>query len=645
MKQTLKRCFVGLLAVTLTATGIKTQQLQSSATTIELVQLADASEFESWVNSFLAEQIIDSQMPALGLVVVKDGQVLLQKGYGQSDEAGKNPVIPEETLFRAASVSKLVTATAVMQLVEQGKLNLDVDVNTYLTRFQLEQNYPSPITIRHLLTHTSGLEDRLFGNTVPSADQLVSLGDYFAAHIPRRIRPPGEQIAYSNTGMAVAGHLVEAVSGLSFYEYVERNIFQPLAMTRSSFRQPYPAHLAPLVVPSGADKPALVLYPAGSMISTVADMGRFITAHLEGGTFGDARILSEGTTRDMHQQHFRGHALMPGVAYGFFENYTNGRRVLFHTGLSGHQSLLGLLPEENIGFYIVLSTRQGGAYQDLRRKFLQAFLDRYFPAAQAFSLPAPPADFAQRAERFTGLYRPNLLPRTTIELLGNFAMDTRVTSNGDGTLTVSLPPFGAKSFRIVEVEPMLFRSEEEFYFAFQENEHGNISRLHMSGSVVDPVSFERLKWYESGTLHAVLALTGFLVFLSFCIFTVVSFVLSFFRKPKPVHPSMSRGPWRAWRMASLMSALVIVSPLLALIWYFIGDPELRPFKINSALYVSLSTLQLAALLGLTLPIFAFASWKRGYWSLTRRIYFSLVAFAGALLTPFFYYWNLLGFQF
>jgi CubicO group peptidase (beta-lactamase class C family) len=645
MKQPLKMWLVVLIAVTFTVIGIKAQQPESTAPRVGGARLTDASEFESWVNNFLAEQTINSQMPSIGLVVVKDGGVFFQKGYGQASDQRNVTVTPDQTLFRAASVSKLVTATAVMQLVEQGRLDLDADINTYLTRFQLENNYPSPITGRHLLTHTSGLEDRLFGNTVPSADRLVSLGDYFSAHVPRRIRPPGEQIAYSNTGMALAGHLVEAVSGLSFEEYVERNLFQALGMTRSSFRQPYPAHLAPDVVPSGADSGAMLLYPSGSMISTVTDMGRFIAAHVNGGRLGDARILSKETVREMHRQHFTGHAGMPGVAYGFFENYTNGGRVLFHTGLSGHQSLLCLLPEENIGFYLVLSVRQGGAHQDLRRKFMQAFLDRYYPAAQPFSLPAAPSDFTQRAARFTGLYRPNLLPRTTIETLGNLVADTRVTSNGDGTLTVSLPPLGAKSFRIVEVEPMLFRSEDNFYFAFGEDERGNITRLQMSGSVVDPIGFERLKWYESGTLHAILAATGFFVFLSFCLITLVGFILHFFRKAKHSEPLMSREPRLAWRMAFLVSSLVILSPVLGLVWYHIGDPELRPYKVASALYVSLGVLQLATLLGLTLPIFAFKTWKQGYWFLVRRIYFSVVALAGLLMIPFFYYWNLLGFRF
>jgi CubicO group peptidase (beta-lactamase class C family) len=646
VKQTLNLWFVAAIVVTFTVLSMKAEQSESTAPRSGEARLTDANEFASWVTNFLSKQTHGSGAPALGLVVVKDGAVFFEQGYGQARDESGVMVTPDRTLFRAASVSKLVTASAVMQLVEQGRLNLDADINTYLKRFRLESNYPSPVTVRHLLTHTSGIEDRLpgLGNTSPSTGRIVSLGDYFAAHVPRRIRPPGEQIAYSNTGMALAGYLVEAVSGVSFEEYVERNIFQPLGMARSSFRQPYPAHLASDVVPSGADSVAILPYPSGSMISTVSDMGRFIAAHLNGGRLGDAQILSEETVRQMHQQHFTAHANMPGVAYGFFENYTNGRRVLFHTGLSGHQSLLCLLPEGHVGFYIVLSARQGGEYQDLRRKFMQAFLDRYYPAARADSLPAPRSDFNQRAAQFAGLYRPNLLPRTTIETLGNLASDTRVTSNGDGTLTVRLPPFGAKIFRIVEVGPRLFRSEDGFYFAFGEDEHGNITRLDMSGSIVDPVSFNRLRWYESGTLHAVLLTTGFFIFLSFCFVTLAGLILGFFRKAKRPEPSTPRPPRLAWRIAFLVSALVILGPVLGLVWYMAGDPELRPYKVVSTLYISLSVLQMAALFGLTLPIFAFKAWRQNYWSVTRRIYFSVVALAGLLMTPFFYYWNLLGFR-
>ena len=636
-----------LIAVSIAMTVVPSEPCsaisESSITEVVESKLKDPTEFEAWIDNFFAQQIGSSQMPAMGLVVIKKDGVFFQKGFGRAGNQNDSVVSPEQTIFRAASVSKLITATAVMQLVEQGRINLDADLNTYLTRFRLENNFPSPITARHLLTHTSGIEDRLFGNSVPSANQLISLGDYFATHPPRRIRPPGEQIVYSNTGMALAAHLVEIVSGISFADYAELHIFQRLGMTRSSFRQPYPAQLALDVVPSGADSGAILLYPSGSLISTISDMGRFIAAHLNGGKLGEGRILREETVREMHRQHFTGHVRMPGIAYGFFENYTNGSRVLFHTGLSGHQSLLCILPDEKVGFYLVLSAQQGSTYQELRAKVMRAFLDRYYPATQYSALPTPPSDFTQRAAPFVGLYRPNLFPLTTVEKIANMGTDTHVSANADGTLLVRLP-FGTKSFRIVEVEPGLFRSEDGFYFSFEKNGFGRIVRMHMSGSVVDPLGFDRLKWYQSGMLHAVLAATGFLLLFLFLLLTVIGAVIRLFHKPGPNEPSM-RDARRAWRVAFLVSMLVILSPLLALVWYFVGDPELRPYKVASALYVSLSVLQLAALIALTLPVFAFKSWKHSYWSVPRRVYFSVIALVGLLMIPFFYYWNLLGFRF
>jgi CubicO group peptidase (beta-lactamase class C family) len=249
--------------------------------------LIDPKEIEVWMDQFLAEYL-RHPYAILGFVLVKDGKIFFQKGYGYADAETKSPVVPDQTLFFAASVSKLVTATAVMQLIEQGKLRADADVNTYLTRFQLETNYPAPVTIANLLTHTSGIDDSFIVGSVDRPSDLVSLGDFFTKNPPRRGRPPGEQIVYSNMGMAFAGYLVEAVSGVSFYDYAEQNVFRPLGMEHSSFRRPFPSNLAPSVATAGVggqppDKTAIQLYPAESLVSTVTDMGHFIIAHLNDG--------------------------------------------------------------------------------------------------------------------------------------------------------------------------------------------------------------------------------------------------------------------------------------------------------------------------------------------------------------------------
>ncbi|MEJ7608754.1 MAG: serine hydrolase domain-containing protein [Bryobacteraceae bacterium] len=205
------------------------------------------------MDQFLADYLRQSQSQAsLGFVLVKDGKIFFAKGYGYANAGKKTPVVPDQTLFFAASVSKLVTATAVMQMIEQGKLRANADVNAYLKRFQLEKNYAASVTVANLLTHTGGIDDSFIVSSVDRPADLVSLGDFFTTNPPRRARAPGEQIVYSNWGMAFTGYLVEAVSGISFYDYVEQNIFRPLAMAHSSFRRPIPVHLAPFVATAGA---------------------------------------------------------------------------------------------------------------------------------------------------------------------------------------------------------------------------------------------------------------------------------------------------------------------------------------------------------------------------------------------------------
>jgi CubicO group peptidase (beta-lactamase class C family) len=599
----------------------------------------DRKELEGWMDQFLGDYLKRSSA-SLGFVLVKDGKIFFQKGYGYADAEKKTPVVPDQTLFYAASVSKLVTATAVMQLIEQEKLKPDADVNTYLKRFQLENNYPKPVTVANLLTHTSGIDDSFIAGSVDRPSDLVSLGDFFTKNPPRRGRAPGEQIVYSNMGMAFAGYLVEAASGVSFYDYVEQNVFRPLGMEHSSFRRPFPTNLAPAVATAGVagqppDKTAIQLYPAESLVSTVTDMGHFIIGHLNDGQFEGQRILSEASSQEMHKQHFTQHPHMPGVAYGFFETYINDRRALFHTGGGGHESVLYLMPDEHVGFYLVYSG-------EMEKDFVQAFMDHYYQAAHPFNLPKPPADFGQRAMRYTGLYRPNFIAMTSIEKLVSLVADTHVVANDDGTLTLQLPPFGSKSLRMVEVEPLLFRAEGGFYVAFSEDGKGNITRMFTSGSIKDATAYDRLRWYESGLLHAGLGATGFLIFLSFPIGSMMGLIRRRWRKQRSKPLSASGEPRLAWRTATLVSLLVVMSPIPVLIWMLFGDHS-RPSQFRAAFHISSDSLLLAALLGPTLSIFAGLAWKRGNWTIVRRIYYSVAALAALLMVPFLYHWKLLGF--
>jgi len=268
---------------------------------------------------------------------------------------------------------------------------------------------------------------------------------------------------------------------------------------------------------------------------------------------------------------------------------------------------------------------------ELPRDFLQAFLDHYYPA-RPFMLPSPRADFASEADRFTGIYRPGFIARTTIEKLVAFIADTRVTSNADGALTVSLPPLAHVKMRMVQIEPLLFRAEGGFYVAFRENKSGIIDHMFVSGSVKDPTSYDRLRWYESGLLHAVVGLTGLLLFTSFPVVTLVEFIR---HRPSALEQRL------AWRIAALVSGAVVSAPVPVLIWMAFGDHS-RPSQFERAANITSVSLAIASVVGIALPVFAVLVWTRGQWNPTRRIYYTALSLAGSCLMPYLHHWNLLG---
>ena len=204
----------------------------------------DPQELEAFLDGVFAEQMDVNNIPGATVVVVKDGELFFTKGYGYVDLEERIPVDPNKTIFRLGSVSKLFTWTAVMQLAEQGKLDLNTDINTYLTEFNIPDTYPEPITLVHLMTHTSGFEERITGLTAHGPEDIEPMGEYLATNMPARVRPPGEFSSYSNYGAGLAGYIVEEVSGMPFEEYVQENIYEPLDMQHSTFHQPLPPELA-----------------------------------------------------------------------------------------------------------------------------------------------------------------------------------------------------------------------------------------------------------------------------------------------------------------------------------------------------------------------------------------------------------------
>lgn len=347
----------------------------------------DRADVDAWLDGFMPYALRSGDIAGAVVAVVKDGQVLTQRGFGYSDVSRQKAVDPNGTLFRPGSVSKLVTWTAVMQLVEQGRLDLDADVNRYLD-FKIPPRDGKPVTMRQMMTHTAGFEDHAKGLIFYDPKRLVPLGDYLKSWVPRRIFDAGTTPAYSNYATALAGYVVERIAKMSFDDYVDQNIFAPLGMTNSTFRQPLPDRLAPMMSQGyqrGSGKAGkfeiVAPGPAGSMSSTGADMARFMLAHLQGGALDGKRILLPETAQMMHSTATTMLPPLNRMELGFFETNINGRQVIAHLGdTQQFHTALHLFVNDGVGIYLsVNSMGRNGAAGSVRTAFLTDFADRYFP--------------------------------------------------------------------------------------------------------------------------------------------------------------------------------------------------------------------------------------------------------------------------
>lgn len=420
-----------------------------------------AADIEAFLDGVIPTQIAQQDIAGVTVSVVKDGKLLFAKGYGYADVADKKPVVADKTLFRPGSISKLFTWTAVMQLQEQGKLDLDKDINEYLD-FKIPEAFGKPITLKNIMTHTAGFEEQL--KDLFGGEKSPNLGDYLKTHIPNRIFPPGEVPAYSNYGAALAGYIVERVSGQPFDDYIEQNIFKPLEMNSSSFRQPLPENLAPNMSNAyilGSDKPKpfeiIGPYPAGSLSSTATDMANFMIAHLQNGKSGDAQILKPETAKLMHSRLFAMDDKANAMAYGFYEESRNGHRIIGHAGdtVSFHSDL-HLIPDAGVGFFISQNSA-GKGQPGLRTLVWNAFVDRYFPVKPTAELPTLETA-KQDAAAVAGTYLPSRRAEKSLFRIMGLLGETSVSVNEDGTISVdSLTDFNGKPKRWREVAPMTFR--------------------------------------------------------------------------------------------------------------------------------------------------------------------------------------------
>ena len=401
------RAVAAFLSLALAATAPAPGAAQPSVASpdVDPQRLAGLAEF---VDGVVAQQIASREVAGAVVTVVRNGAVLFSRGYGFADVDRRIPVDAETTMFRPGSVSKMFTWTALMQQVEQGRVRLDADVNDYFD-FRIPPFAGKPILVRDLLSHSPGMSD--VGNfSAPSADRLVPYQSWIKAHVPSRLWAPGTEISYSNYGAALAGYIVERVSGEPFPDYVERHLFAPLGMRSTSFREPLPPALAGRmalgyrIVDGRFIARPYELYsaimPAGSAATSAPDMARFMLAILGDGMLGEGRILSPDSVRLLESNSRANAAHLSGMAHGFIVTRDAGPRLIGHAGNTGdfHSNLI-LAPEAKLGFFV--STTGGPGSYAARTELSDAIIGRLFPQ------PPTPRWNGAGATPPTGAYRVN----------------------------------------------------------------------------------------------------------------------------------------------------------------------------------------------------------------------------------------------
>jgi CubicO group peptidase (beta-lactamase class C family) len=428
-----------------------------------------AATVAATVDPVIESGLKETGAPGAAFVFVHGGRIVYQRGYGIADLARGEPVDPARTVWPIASITKAVTAMAVLQLVDDGRVDLDTDINRYLKRLQVPaQGYP-PLTLRHLLSHTGGL-DELSGRQF-DGEEPGDLASFLRDRIVR-YRAPGVLTAYSTYGILLAGLVLEDVSGQRYDAYLREHLFAPagMASARVMTRRGDERGIAtPYQVEDGRAEPMPYEWyrstPASSVVATAEDMGRLLLVHLAGGRAGERRLLSERLTRAMYEQQATIHPGVPGWSLGLQMDRVNERTIAEHGGdIGGFSALFVLVPEEDAGFFIV----NHGEGSDLRFKVKDALLERLYPAKHPPVVPPPRIEDAKRLAEYAGDYLSSFAcrscPRTPDDVF-------RVEANLDGTLAL----WGQ---RWIPTEPDLFiRDDGQRRLGFSRDAAGRLTAV------------------------------------------------------------------------------------------------------------------------------------------------------------------------
>ena len=563
-------------------------------------------------------------VPGVAIAIVHEGRIVMLRGYGQARLDGAAPVDASRTLFRIGSVSKVLTAAAAVQLADMGMVDLRRDIRAYVPDIPLRYG----ATIHQLLTHTAGLDERSAGT-------------------PTQVFRPGSAYSYSNSNYALAGLVVERVSGLAYEQYMAERIFSPLRMTATTAHQPPEPNLAkdlargyhwtgsshePLPYRFTESPPGSVRDgPSGAISTTAADMGRFMMALLSDGSVEGGRILSPEFTEILLAPQYTPDPRIPPRAYASLYWFTHGLQLLHHDGTLGDQlGVLVLAPVDRFGIFVASNSPDDGS--QVGNLILDPLLTYLVgPSTPTPSPPSPVPNALRRARRFSGTYRDYRHHRNDISRIWSLMpiIQSRVTVEPDGAIRW-------KGHRWLEVEPMIFRGMDRpdynadgpDYIIFRLNGRGDVTDLHAWGA-----TYERIGWMQQASFH--------LALLASCAITFLAYGL-----PRGFREISHRTVPNEGRLARRCAIFVALANLmfvggLAAFFRRLGSSTSFPLPVVLWLALPLASGPVTALL----LVFAANAWREGWWTRAERLAFTTFVAMAAAFMIFLNHWKLLGFRY
>lgn len=623
-------CTKGNVALAATEQDMKSKDISSSK---------DVQEF---MDKFFTSNMQKYKIPGSDVVVVKDGKEVFKKGYGYSNLDKKIEVNPDETLFPAASVSKLFTATAIMKLYEQGKLDINENVEKYIAPYKIDNDYNEVITCANLLTHSSGVDEasEINGNT-RNEKNIKSQEYYFDNHKPKVVREPNTVSRYSNQGYNILGYVIEKVSGVSYEEYIKKNIIEPLKMDNTLVRVKNHSTATGYEYDNGSfnEVPLAYQYTSGSsgINATLNEMENFMMMHLNNGEVGGSRILKEETAKEMKEKQFANNEALPGMGYGFIRSNRNGQEILKHEGgLPGFTTTMFLMPKEKLGIYVATNS-----LNPLPFNIEDEFLNQFYPQ-ESTKYSKLKAKSNKDYSKYEGTYRSyDGISKSNIMKIGFLldpTMDLRITDNKDGTLTLKEYTSAKEEniTKLIEIKHGVFAREDgkgDFAFKLDSNE-----RITYAFNDVSHNSFEKINFYDGRIFNIILFILVILVFIVNISINILKGIKRLFKRSvKEKSKEIKRNSSLNF-IISLLNITGFIGALVLAISIIVTNDS----SFIYLLYILLSFLMFSTILSGVGLINIIRLWIKKVCSKRDKIYFTVVTIANIAFIWLIYYFNFLG---